>query len=43
LRSWWPQFPALVRLSGRTVLLGILAYALFLTSGGGQGFFYAQF
>jgi hypothetical protein len=43
LRAWWSRIPPIVRLSGRTVMLGALTYALFLASGVRQGFFYAQF
>jgi len=39
----WPRVPQTLRLSALTVLLGILTYALLLTRGGRQGFFYAQF
>ena len=42
-RSVWLRVPPLVRVSAQTVLLGILTYALLLTRGGRQGFFYAQF
>ncbi len=43
LRGLKPPVPALLRLSAQTVLLALLTYALLLTRGGRQGFFYAQF
>ena len=42
-RAAWLRVPPLARVSAQTVLLGILTYALLLTRGGRQGFFYAQF
>jgi D-alanyl-lipoteichoic acid acyltransferase DltB (MBOAT superfamily) len=43
LRDLQPRVPAMLRLSAQTVLLALLTYALLLTRGGRQGFFYAQF
>ena len=43
VRDLRPRVPVLLRLSGQTVLLALLTYALFLVRGGRQGFFYAQF
>jgi alginate O-acetyltransferase complex protein AlgI len=42
-RDAWLRVPPLVRVSAQTVLVGILTYALLLSRGGRQGFFYAQF
>jgi hypothetical protein len=43
VRDLKPRVPLLLRLSGQTVLLAVLTYALFLVRGGARGFFYAQF
>jgi alginate O-acetyltransferase complex protein AlgI len=42
-RRWQERIPPLLELSGRTVLVGLVTYALFLTSTGRQGFIYTQF
>jgi D-alanyl-lipoteichoic acid acyltransferase DltB (MBOAT superfamily) len=42
-RRWAASVPPMLQLSGRTVLVGLVTYALFLTSTGRQGFLYTQF
>jgi alginate O-acetyltransferase complex protein AlgI len=42
-RRWRAGIPPMLELSGRAVLVGLVTYALFLTSTGRQGFIYTQF
>jgi alginate O-acetyltransferase complex protein AlgI len=42
-RRWSESLPLFLQLSGRTVLVGLVTYSLFLTSTGRQGFIYTQF